>query len=526
MVTTSLGSKLLSGLTSITAEKVGEKVGLKLITNLLSEPAEFFLEKGLAALFGTAESEDFREVFEKLDEIEKEIEDAVGTISVTVQEAELEEQHARLSTYFSNLRTAAISSSNLTSGFEGAYTSFFANDVVEVLDHINRDTQEVNDTLIGSGAVSQAYLDLLVQGLYSSNTEMSQFSTRLSAIGTLYITDLLHSTLVLQCIGLHATDSLHKAKAAELIQEIGGYCQAISDRIHQHLRDIKEIADNTGSVTLKIHNQASGKVLGRYAETKVQDRSIITHFEMQDMGAGYYYLKVAGKDVGIDHYDGKRIEPVRKGRSTHPNHLWKFDPAPSQPTRLFRVVNKATGAALDHYYGRSIKSAPNDEHPNHLWEILPHVDGVTCCIVNHATGALLGYDISHGRIDAFSGHFVIDAGVDSTSFPLSSSLENGRWHLVQNGNEPYFNLVNQQCGQTIDHYDGKSLRFVTSPSSHPNHLWRFEPTVVGEQNADYFIRNKATQQVLDHYYGKSLEGASDTAASSPHPNHIWSLERI
>lgn len=521
MAILSVGSKFLSGMGKITAEKVGEKVGLALLADLFSEPAEFFLGKGLEALFGSDSSDSFKKVFEKLDQLEREIESAVGTISSVVEEAELEDPHVRIATYYSNLRTGATASEDITAGFQGAYESFFSQDVVDTLNSLNQDTQEIYDTLTGGGAISQPYLDLLVNGLYDKNADFEAFEAKTAAIGTLYITDLLHSALVLQCIGAGASDPRHKAKAEELIRDIGSYCSGISGKLETLVRDVPDLAKDTESLKFFLRNSATNKVLGRYVSPRSHSRAIITHFEMHDAGDGYFYLKASGKNAGIDHYYGKDIRPVREADSCHPNHLWRFDPAPSNPNRLYRVVNKATGSALDHYYGRCIKGAPNDEHPNHLWEVLPHSDGNSCCIVNHATGAVLGYDSSHNKIDAFPACYIIDAGSYNASLPIPNAWANAHWHLVQHGDEAYYNLVNQQSGEAIDHYDGESMRFVPSPSGHPNHLWRVEPTAVGDTEAYHFIRNKATGQVLDHYYGKSIEGASDSNASSPNAYHIW-----
>ena len=505
---------LLAGLLSVTAKDVGKKVGITLLADMFTEPAEFFLKMGLSELFGGGSGEQFKEIFEKLDQLEHEVEAAVGQISVIVQESELEEEHARIATYFSNLQTAAMASTTITAGYEGAYNSFFAPNTAEILDQINRDTQQVRDRIVAKGAISNAYLDTLIENLYHSNADMYEFDSKLRAIAALYIQDLTHAGLVLSCILLHATDPLHKAKAEELIKLVNDYQTTISEAFANHLRDIPTIAVHANTIHFLLRNKSTDQVLGRYADTKYHSRSIISRFELHAKDDGYYYLKVPGHDVGIDHYYGRDIRPVRNSDSTHPNHLWRFDPAPSDPTRYFRIVNRATGAALDHYHGRSLKGAPVDEHPNHLWEVLPDQDGNTCCIANKATGGLLGYD----------AHYTVEVGHYNPTFAIPSSWNNVIWQLNRHDSESYHNLVNVLSGEAVDHYDGESFRFVGSPSTHPNHLWRVEPTKEGETQAYHFVRNKATSQVLDHYYGKSLGGAGDSNAEGPNACHIWRVD--
>lgn len=356
---------------------------------------------------------------------------------------------------------------------------------------------------------------------------MYEFSERMTAIGALYQTDLLHATLVLTCIQLYATDPLHQKRAAEIIEEIGGYDTEIGDAVSNHLRDISTFTSHATKVNFRLYNKATGQVLCRYAFVKSNSSRNHTRFELHAKGDGYYYLKIADKNVGIDHYYGKDIRRVCEADSSHPNHLWKFVASSTNPSRWFRIVNKATGQALDHYYGKSIKSCSVDEHPNHLWEVLPSKDGNTVTIVNCATGALLGYETKHHHIDAFAGYYTIDVGAYNASLPLPNGWLDAKWHLIRQDGGEYHNLYSTLSGEGIDYYDGESFRFVGVPSGHPNHQWKLEPTQTSDGNKAYFfIRNKATSKVLDHYYGKSLAGTDDTNADSPHPNHIWKIEEV
>lgn len=522
---TSVASSLLSGLVSITAKDVGKKVGLAVMADLFSSPLDFLFKMGLSELFGGSSEADFSKVFAKLDQIESEIEAAAGRISALIEESGLEEEHSELKTLFSNLKTAAISNSDITTGYAAAYDSFFSHDIVETLDEINKATQGIHDRLLGEASISEGYISTVATNMFGSNTDMYAFNTRLTAIAALYQTDLLHATLVLASIALHATDPLHKTKAGELIQQIGTYTDAIGAEVTKYRRDVGIVAESSESIHFMLNNPTNNEILARYAALKHNSRSLVTSFEMHHKGDGYYYLKVAGKDVGIDHYYGKDIRPVRKGDSGHPNHIWKFDPAPSDPTRYYRIVNKATGAALDHYYGKEIKGAPCDEHPNHLWEVLPHEDGNTCCIVNKATGDLLCYDLSHNRFNGFNAHYGINVGHYNSGFPIEAAWRNACWHFVRHDNGEFHNLVNSHNGECLDHYDGESFRFVGSPSGHPNHQWKLEPTAIGDTQACFFVRNKATSAVLDAYYGKSLGGAGDTNATNPNGCHIWQVDR-
>lgn len=523
-MTAATSEGILAGVASITAKDLGRKVGLSLLSNLLTEPVEFFLKQGLEALFNSHEDEQFQKVFEMLDQLQHEIDVAMGKLSLAVQESQLEEEHANIATYYSNLRTAVNSASTVQDAYQTAYHSFFSQNTVEILDQFNRDTQQIRDRLIGDASISQGYLEVLSNNLYTSNANIYTFTDRLKTTGILYLQDLVHAALVLSCLHLYASNSLQKTKASELISSIGDYSSQISSKISNIMRDMETVRNGLAKKAVLLRNKETQRCLGRYCEPHHQSRSIITHFELITKGEGYFYLKVPNHDVGIDHYHGKDIRPVYKSDSNHPNHLWRFDPCPSNPQRFVRIVNQATEQCLDHYYGRSIKGAPKDEHPNHLWELVPAKEGSSLCIVNKATGALLGYNLSHHRFDGFNAHYLPDVGAYNPSFGPSQCWKNLQWKFQRYNESIDHNLCNEVTGEAVDHYDGKSFRFVKAPSANTYHLWQIEPSEIGDNKAYCFIRNHGSQQVLDHYDGKELRGAGDRSAKSPHPNHIWEFE--
>lgn len=515
-------TNLSTSVIEVSADSLAKKVGIKVLGSLLASPANFFIHLGLDDLLGTGQDDEFKKVFQKLDELQREIASAIDQITVSIEESQLERQHANIETYYGNLRSVLLNSTDPSSGFAAAYESFFAADPVEVLDNISTDIEIVADNLNATGAVSQDYFELVADKLYHANTDIEAFHATIQNLALFYLRDLLHATLVLISVQLHAADPNHRDRAVEHIKTIHARDKRISQSVRTIFRVMPTIISALATKRFRFANKATGKLLGRYFDVTDQRFDPYARFELKAKSDGYYYLKVAAKDVGIDHYYGRDIQPVHQADSGHPNHLWRFVPLESG-SRWFRIQNKATGRILDHYHGRDIRTAPLDGHPNHLWELLPDKSGAYSTIVNKATGQALGY--GDGDIKAYRGEHTIDVGAYNTALPFPTAWQNICWRLTRDGSEDGFNLVNAVTGEALDHYDGESFRFVPAPSGNPNHLWRIEPTTVEIEGDLYnFIRNRGSGQVLDHYYGEALKGADDTNAQGPHPNHIWRLE--
>ncbi len=512
----------LDGLASITAEKIGTKVGLSLISDILTGPADFFLKKGIEELFGGGNEVKFAEVFQELDEIKNKIDEAVNKISTIVEESNLEDQHSTIDTLFTNFQTVLERYNTLTEGYQAAYDSMFKNDPYEALTTISKTTERIHDRLLGEGSLSTDYLNYVANGMYDTNADIYEFNNRFIGVSALYIMDLMNACHMSRCIYEHVENPNHKAMAEKQIEEIGAYITSINTFVDSIIRDVPNTINHFEDTDYRLFNGMGDFVLGRYAE--YNEKSYHISFELKPHGNDYYYLKIVGKNYGIDHYDGEEIKTISNSDSGHPNHLWRFVPSESDP-RWFRIQNKATGQILDHYYGRELRAAGFDEHPNHLWEVLPNRAGNGCAIINKATGAAMGLD-HKSRLNAYTAGIKVSVNIGSyiESLQLPPNVwNNAHWKILRHESGVFHNLINKMTSQAVDYYDGESFRFVPSPSGHPNHLWKLEPTAVGDTQAYHFLRNQATGAIIDYAGSDHIGGQSDNNAKNPDGHHIWKL---
>ncbi len=516
----------LEGLLKITAQDVGKKIGLSLINDVLTGPFDFFLKKGIEELFGGS-GEQFKQVLQKLEEVEKEIKQAVLQISTVVVESDLEKLHSDIGELYENFKTTLDGYNTVSDGYSGAYDSLYKTDPVSVLTQIGSATEQIHDILIGSEVMkSTDYLDEVTDKMYQENTGIYAFNTQLNGVSALFVTDLINASLICTCILLHATDNNHKNIAAAKITDIGTYIEGIADYVETINRDIPERITEIKDSYFMLHCKAKDHVLGRYVE--YSERSYHLSFELQQQVEGYFYLNIIGKDWGIDHYYGKDIKLLTSYDYIHPQHMWKFVASENDP-RWFRIQNKASGQILDHYDGQFLRAVNLDEHPNHLWQILPNREGNGCHIINKATGAALGLDHKN-RLNAYTNAISIGINIGSYNPNLQlppGTWDNTYWKMLRHEATEFHNLVNKVAGAALDYYDGESFRFVPSPSGHPNHLWKLEPTTVDDTNVYYFLRNQATGRVLDYNYGNDIKGVNENNAKSPpHQEHLWKLVKV
>jgi len=560
----SASGSLLSGMISITAPELGKKIGLGFVKNLITSPESFFIHMGLSKLFDST-NDKLDQISSRLDALESEVEGVVGKLTAVIEEAELNEQFSRINQQYQNLSYASDTSTDPASQYASAYEAFYSQDPVGIMNSIGTDLECIYNEMTGhydsngqievtsTGIISNGYLKVYSDKLYASATSLNDFSNQMRAIDFMCHATLLKAIQVLACIRDNVTDQNLLAKKADaLLEQIHQYDQGISIVSQSIQRDsFLSLGLLQATNQSLIRNKATGQCLGRYLELASASNRHHVKLELKPKDDGYFYINVVDSSVGIDHWYGERIEPVRKSDSDHPNHLWRFVPVGPYPYRWYKIQNKATGRALDHYYGNSIKDAPADEHPNHLWEVVPSRDGGHyCTIANKATGALLGYDSKHSCINAFGGKEVLDAGIHNPEFAIVCAAMNANWRFVQYGSDKSgsYNLVNIINNQALDHYDGESFRFVGYPTGNPNHLWQLNPTKqdavdkgiiasetltddqkldqIGTVKAYHFIRNNGSHQVLDHFWGNSLAGATDGNCTAPHPNHIWKLEKV
>jgi len=518
----------LQGLTQITAEQIGTKVGLSLISDVLTGPVDFFLKQGLEALFGGSE-DNFNEILQELDKIETEIKQATLEVSKVVIETDLENLHVDINELFENFKAALEAFKHVETGFNEVYVSLYQKDPIDKLTQIGTATEQIHDILIGGGAINSTnYLEAVTKSLYGDQVDISTFNTRISSIGALFLTDLINSSLICICIYLHTEDDAIKNIAATKIKDIGTYSQSISNHLKEILLDIPEKIDRLDDSSFQLHNLSKDGVLGRYLEEKTGDSNNYT-FQLLPQGGDYFFLKIKsanGYEYGIDHYYGEDIKKVDCSQLNHPNHIWRFVPSKNDP-QWFRIQNKASGKVLDHYYGRSLAAANLDEHPNPLWQVLTSRDGNGVVLINQATGGALGLD-RKSNLNAYNGlSITINVGVLNSDLAIPNEVDlwkNINWKFLNNSSSTFYNLINEVNTNAVDYYDGESFRFVSSPSSHPNHLWEIQPTTKNNDGSTYFfIKNNATGKVLDYYYGKKLSAASDTDLTAPNQFHLWKL---
>ena len=562
---------IMSGLASITTEAIGKKVGLSIFGSLLSSPVSFFAARGLEELFGTQQGKKLDSIIHELNNLDNKISAGFDEDIKEDELTKVNESTTRLDTQMGNILQAVKSENgDVTSAASKVYEAFIEDNTGDLINEIFEDAVNVHYILCGiEKDGGSSLLQVSVDSYYRENIDIKTFYDRINKLSQKAITAFIQAIYIEAIIMSCASLALHRDTAASHIHKIGTLYHNFLNNLSRHLRDIPYFIENSMQDKFMLHNNATGQVLGRYAELSSASERHHPLFELKDHGEGYYYLKVVyNKDIGIDHYYGKEIKRVQKSDSGHPNHIWKFEPRDG----WFSIVNRATGKCLDHYYGESIESADVSDHPNRLWQVLPDKSGRYCYIINKATGAMLGYESKHHKIDAFDAKYTVDVGLYNSGLILPSKWQSAEW-ILNNQESNYHNLLNSMSGEAVDHYDGESFRFVNSPSGHPNHCWRFESTavdlapvikmpqesvnnytfqeqinssgdntwklVIDDSNTDQeednnidstkaylFIRNKASNQVLDHYYGKSLKGANDLNALAPHPNHIWQVKFV
>jgi len=514
-----------SGVMSLTATDFGKQAAKSAFGSLFGAPFRALESWGVESIFGTAESEKLSKILEKLDELDKVIKSGFTEITMVVEEEHLSDAVSYIESNYQNLVDTLNSKPDLQAAFSAVCKNYYN---TEVTTEVAAAAGIIRNNLCAGNGISNIYPKAVAEFLYQRSADIYEFNNRMTDVSCRYGYTITQAMLVLTAVAIAGEDETIRDNAAQRVEALRKYGLAIQQSLDTFFRDIPEIISRNDASKFVIRNKATDKVMGRYAQLKAKDSRHHCHFELKPKGDGYYYLKISDKDIGIDHYYGEEIKPVGSGDSGHPNHLWRFEAA----GRWFKVINKATGKSLDHYYGRSIKSANADEHPNHLWEILPSEDGNHCTITNKATGALLGYDSEHKRIDAFGGEFMVNAGVYNPALSLPSGWDSNHWHIRtqmhdEANNVTFHNLINVKTGDAVDYYDGEDFRFTEAPSGHPNHLWKIEPTSIDlGTKAYYFVRNKATGTAIDHYYGKELKGASDSNTQEKHSNHLWLFEKI
>lgn len=400
-----------SGIMSLTASDLGKQAAKSAFGSLFGSPFRYVGTLTINAIFGNAQSEQLEAILSKLQDIDNDIKMGFTQINMTVEEEHLSDASSDIDSNFRNFTDTLKSESDLLTAFSKLCNNYYT---TAVTTQVVADAEKIRNNLCADKGITNIYPKEVAEYLYEQSDDIYAFNERMMDVACRYEFRLVQAMLILTAVSIAGETDDIRNNASQEIENLRQFGSDIEESLNKFLRDIPNIVDRNAAKQFLIQNKATNQVMGRYAQLHSGDALYHCHFALHDHGDGYYYLKISDKDIGIDHWDGEKIKPIGKADSGHPNHIWKFEAV----DRWFRIVNKATGKALDHFYGESIHASDATDHPNRLWEVLPGKDGNTCTIANKATGALLGYDIEHNNINAFSGEFVVDAGTHNPDFFL------------------------------------------------------------------------------------------------------------
>lgn len=240
---------------------------------------------------------------------------------------------------------------------------------------------------------------------------------------------------------------------------------------------------------------------------------------------GFVVLVNRSTGLVLDHYYGRSVEAFDSDMK-HPHHHWKLVPLqdgkPGSPA-AFAVVNRATGMALAHGNdGNATKSqvvkcigqsgAGDSYGLEQSWRVEAVAHEVVG-IVNKCSGMAL---------DHFYGRSV-------QAFNADLSHPHHQW-ILERCEDGYFAIVNLATGMALDHYRGHRIAAYNNDVTHPHHQWKFVP----HDDASFAIVNRATGMALDHFYGMKVEAFNSDTRNGYHrwwvksiaPRGIQSLDQL